>query len=253
MTKFPILLPIKHHIIRLIVRDAHITHLHSGVNATVAHIRQKYWIPPIRQFVQAVVRKCVTCRRVVGRAFRVPEPPPLPKMSVEDTPPFTVTGVDFTGALYVKQTNGNLNDPAPITPSQLLFGRRVTTLPYDDVTVDTGSTVAAADHAEFNRMARRREMLIQQFYRRWNTEYLTSLREHHRMSGSNTQTIKIGDVVQIDDDGPRCRWKLAVVVDVITGRGGHVRAAKVRTSNGLYTMRPIAKLYPLEVISANGN
>ncbi|XP_052268588.1 uncharacterized protein LOC127869969 [Dreissena polymorpha] len=396
MTKFPILLPKKHHITRLIVRDAHITHLHSGVNATVTHIRQKYWIPAIRQCVQTVVRKCVTCRRVVGEAFRVPEPPPLPKMRVEDTPPFTVTGVDFTGALYVKQTTGSetkayiclitcaitravhlevvtdltkesflcafrrfvnrkslpkliisdnattfvaasnhlktlmestsvqetlsgmgiewrfipqrapwyggwwerligltkvalkkvlgrayvtleslqtivteieavlndrpltyastdLNDPAPITPSQLLYGRRVTTLPHDDVTVDAGSTVAAADHAAFNRMASRRELLIQQFYRRWKTEYLTSLREHHRMSGSNTQTINTGDVVQIHDDGPRCRWKLAVVVDVVTGRDGHIRAAKVRTSNGLYTLRPIAKLYPLEVISANGN
>ncbi|XP_052255015.1 uncharacterized protein LOC127860777 [Dreissena polymorpha] len=147
----------------------------------------------------------------------------------------------------------DLNDPAPITPSQLLYGRRVTTLPHDEVTVDAGSTVAAADHAAFNRMARRRELLIQQFYRRWKTEYLTSLREHHRMSGSNTQTINTGDVVQIHDDGPRCRWKLAVVVDVVTGRDGHVRAAKVRTSNGLYTLRPIAKLYPLEVITANGN
>ncbi|KAH3728311.1 hypothetical protein DPMN_054265 [Dreissena polymorpha] len=53
MTKFPILLPKKRHITRLIVRDAHITHLHSGVNATVAHIRQTYWIPPITQCVQA--------------------------------------------------------------------------------------------------------------------------------------------------------------------------------------------------------
>ncbi|KAH3724268.1 hypothetical protein DPMN_050084 [Dreissena polymorpha] len=57
-------------------------------------------------------------------------------------------------------------------------------------------------------MARRRELLIQQFYRRWKTEYLTSLREHHRMSGSKTQTINTGDVVQIHDDGPRCRWPI---------------------------------------------
>jgi len=98
----------------------------------------------------------------------------------------------------------DLNDPAHITPSQLLYGRRVTTLPHDDVTFDAGSTVAAADHATFNRMARRRELLIQQLYRRWKTEYLTSLREHHRVSGSNTQTINTGDVVQIHDDGPRC-------------------------------------------------
>ena len=92
------------------------------------------------------------------------------------------------------------------------------TLPHDDITDEAGRTVAAAYHATLNRMARRHEQLVQQFYRRWRTEYLTSLREQHRASGSNTQTINIGDVLQIHDEGSRCRWKLAVVVDVVTGR-----------------------------------
>ena len=30
----------------------------------------------------------------------------LPRVRVQDVPPFTVTGIDFTGALYVKQDNG---------------------------------------------------------------------------------------------------------------------------------------------------
>ena len=99
MTKFPILLPKKHHLTRLIVQDAHRLHLHSGINATVTHIRQKYWIHAIRQCAQAVIRKCVTCRPVVGKPYIVPDPPPLPMTQVLDTPPFTVTGVDFRGAL----------------------------------------------------------------------------------------------------------------------------------------------------------
>ena len=31
---------------------------------------------------------------------------PLPRACVQDVPPFTVTSIDFTGALYVKQDNG---------------------------------------------------------------------------------------------------------------------------------------------------
>ena len=31
---------------------------------------------------------------------------PLPKVRAQDVPPFSVTGVDFTGALYVKQNDG---------------------------------------------------------------------------------------------------------------------------------------------------
>jgi len=42
----------------------------------------------------------VTCRKFMSRPYRAPESPSLPK--VRETPPFTVTGVDFTGALYFK-------------------------------------------------------------------------------------------------------------------------------------------------------
>ena len=38
----------------------------------------------------------------MGKPYRVPDPPPLPKVHVAESPPFTVTGVDFTRALHVK-------------------------------------------------------------------------------------------------------------------------------------------------------
>lgn len=72
---------------------------------------------------------------------------------------------------------------------------------------------------------------------------MTSLREYHRENGSRTQDIKVGDIVQIHDDGPRIMWKLAVVKELIQGRDGFVRAATLRTKHGL-TNRPISKLYP---------
>jgi transposase InsO family protein len=49
----------------------------------------------------------VKCNRVIGKPYRVPDPPPLPKVRVEEAPPFSVTGVDFTGALYVKNATGS--------------------------------------------------------------------------------------------------------------------------------------------------
>lgn len=58
-TKFTYLLPAKHQLTRLIVRDAHEHQLHSGVNSTVTHLRQKYWIPSIRQCVRAALHRCV--------------------------------------------------------------------------------------------------------------------------------------------------------------------------------------------------
>ena len=59
--------------------------------------------------------------------------------------------------------------------------------------------------------------------------------------------MKIGSVVLIMDNSPRTMWKLGVIEDVITGLDGLVRAAKIRTSSGLITTRPIVKLVPLEI------
>jgi len=41
----------------------------------------------------------------MGRPYKAPESQPLPKVRVTEAPPFTVTGVNFTGALYVKSSN----------------------------------------------------------------------------------------------------------------------------------------------------
>ena len=105
-TKFPILLPQNQHLTQLIVRDAHERTLHSGVNSTLTYLRQRYWIPTGRQYVKKIIRRCVTCRKTIGKAYTIPDPPPLPANRTSDTHPFTVTGVDFTGEIYVKSTHG---------------------------------------------------------------------------------------------------------------------------------------------------
>ena len=42
----------------------------------------------------------------MGKPYQAPDPPPLPKMRVEASQPFSTTGVDFTGALYVRDSIG---------------------------------------------------------------------------------------------------------------------------------------------------
>ena len=90
----------------MIVMNAHIKLHHGGVSVTVTAIREVYWIPAIRQYVRKLLRRCVTCNKIIGKPYQAPDPPPLPKVRVTDSPPFTVTGVDFTGAVYVKDDEG---------------------------------------------------------------------------------------------------------------------------------------------------
>ena len=102
---------------------------------------------------------------------------------------------------------------------------------------------------QLRKNAKRLSLLLKHFQGRWRHEYLTSLREFHKSQGNNNQTAKVGDIVQIHDEGSRLGWRLAVIEELITGNDGLVRAANICTSTGR-TNRPIVKLYPLEVVSA---
>ena len=115
----------------------------------------------------------------------------------------------------------NMDDPEPLTPAHLLYGRRITTLPYSDDTLRPGTNAVSSGHDDITKRSKILAHTIGQFWRRWSTEYLTALREHHRQTGSNSQTIRVGDIVQVHDDCPRTRWKLAVVDVLMTGREGH--------------------------------
>lgn len=100
--KFPVLLPPSHPYTHLLIMDAHERTIHSGLGATVTLLRHTYWIPKIRIIVRSILRKCFLCKRLSGPAYQPVLRAPLPEYRLHKAPPFTVTGVDFTGELHVK-------------------------------------------------------------------------------------------------------------------------------------------------------
>jgi len=58
--------------------------------------------------VKMLLRQCTICKWHSGKPYATPDPPPLPKTRTLDAPPFTVTGVDFIGALYVRQNSAEI-------------------------------------------------------------------------------------------------------------------------------------------------
>ena len=105
LARFPYLLPQNNHLTALIVNHVHVLLSYAGIGSTLTALRQSFWIPSSPQYVKKLLRKCFVCRRHSGRPYATPESPPLPKVRVQDIPPFSITGVDFTGALYVKQNS----------------------------------------------------------------------------------------------------------------------------------------------------
>lgn len=66
-------------------------------------------------------------------------------------------------------------------------------------------------------------------------------------AGKQISQPKIGDVVVAqDEEQNRNKWKIRIVDDVIKGRDGVVRGAKVQTAKGNLE-RAIQHLYPLEL------
>ena len=101
--QFPIYIPRKHSVSKKIVEDAHVQTLHGGVGLTMSNIREKYWIPKLRQLSKQTIRKCHGCKRFQARAFAKPPTGNLPKERTEGEAPFQVIGVDFAGPVYYKQ------------------------------------------------------------------------------------------------------------------------------------------------------
>jgi len=137
-------------------------------------------------------------------------------------------------------------DPESLTPSHLLHGRRITSLPREQLAIDELSDPTYNEQTRLSKDAKAHNMLLQHFNARWRNEYITLLREYHCTSGNNECKISLGDVVLVHDDGPRIKCRLAVVEELIHGGDGLVRAANIRTSTG-QTSRPVVRLIPLKV------
>ncbi|XP_071150570.1 uncharacterized protein [Mytilus edulis] len=105
--KTPILLPKKNKVTKLLIESMHRKNFHVGVSQTLSAMRQTYWIPQGRSEVKRVLRKCIICKRCEGGPYKMPLMPPLPKKRVNESAPFTYTGVDYFGPIFVKSDTGS--------------------------------------------------------------------------------------------------------------------------------------------------
>ena len=102
---FPVYLPDCHPFTTKLVEQAHMRTLHGGVGMTMAHIREKYWIPRLRRLARKVIKKCYGCRRFQAKALKQPVPGLHPRDRTEGNRPFQTIGVDFAGPLRYRKTN----------------------------------------------------------------------------------------------------------------------------------------------------
>ena len=112
----------------------------------------------------------------------------------------------------------------PLTPANLIYGRQI-------VGTANGRHFEIISTAQsLTKRARYQARLLTQFVKCWRREYLLGLRENSQRQKKNqrvTPTIQLGDIVILKDDLTlRAWWKLARVIELLSGRDNQVRAAR---------------------------
>ena len=154
----------------------------------------------------------------------------------------------------------NSEDIVPITPSHLLFGYKLNSLPFE-TNVDLNEDYEFSNPSSITKRHKLILEMIKQATILWKREYLLALRERDRkvkpVSKDGDIIPKEGDVVHIVDDLKVSDWKLGRIIKLKISSDGQHRVALVKTANGTVD-RPISKLSYLESsefndISAGGS
>jgi hypothetical protein len=144
-------------------------------------------------------------------------------------------------------SSSDINDLDALTPSHLMYGFRLTTLPSPHDDVDLKDELYL-DRPILTRRQANLAHLLDLFWSRWKSEYLTALRERQRFRGGLIQEPHVGEIVLIHEHCPRLKWKLGRITELHKGIDGHTRSATLSTRAG-QTTRGIKLLYPLEIQS----
>ena len=115
----------------------------------------------------------------------------------------------------------------PLTPSHLVLGRRLLTPAKSDRSY-------VSEELDRSRKASRRQKhlrtVLEHFWKRWQREYLTQLRENHHPRERKGQTVRKGDIVVVQEDNvKRLNWNIGRIIELLKGRDGNTRAVILRT------------------------
>ncbi|GFY64435.1 integrase catalytic domain-containing protein [Trichonephila inaurata madagascariensis] len=130
----------------------------------------------------------------------------------------------------------DVNDLSPLTPAMFL----------QEIETSDVTDIDCLDHQEINKRIRNVQTIREQLRKRFRIEYLGQLREQtqrHRKS----RPLTVGEVVVVENSlKNRTLWSLARVIQLIPGKDGHIRVARVKTETG-ELVRPVQRLYNLEL------
>lgn len=102
--RFPMILPAKSHLSKLIIDDAHERVLHGTIQLTIARVLQEFWILNLRNEVKTHIHNCRRCFRQCPRPLSQLMAA-LPEYKTTPSSAFTHCGLDFAGPIQIKSSD----------------------------------------------------------------------------------------------------------------------------------------------------
>lgn len=124
------------------------------------------------------------------------------------------------------------NDLEVLTPSHFLLGERAMLLPEQN---------HLESKANWLTRWQKIQQLSQQFWKRWQDEYLNQLQVRSKWFQKQSQPQKDEFVLISNENTPPSQWPVGRIVEVHPGDDDLTRVVTVRTSEGEYK-RPITKI-----------
>ncbi|GFX10964.1 integrase catalytic domain-containing protein [Trichonephila clavipes] len=130
----------------------------------------------------------------------------------------------------------DVNDLSPLTPAMLL----------QEIETSDVTDIDCLDHQEINKRTINVQTIREQLRKGFRIEYLGQLREQTQLH-RKLRPLTVGEVVVVENSlKNRTLWSLARVIQLIPGKDGYVRVARVKTETG-ELVRPVQRLYNLEL------
>jgi len=127
-------------------------------------------------------------------------------------------------------------DLTPVTPAELIIGRRMDQLPDSNMRIDV---------TNFQHLWRKRQHTLNAFWKRWTHDYLLA-QACRKKWYAPTEIDILNRVVIIKDDGlSRNQWKLGRVIETIKSKDGLIRTVVVKTKDSTLR-RPVQRISLLE-------
>ncbi|XP_012542665.2 uncharacterized protein LOC105840305 [Monomorium pharaonis] len=130
------------------------------------------------------------------------------------------------------------NDMDILTPGHFLIGEQLTSVPQ--------SSVVELPTNRMNQYQRLQQM-VQHFWSRWTSEYLSHLQQRSKWMKDVPSKIKVGSMVLLKEDNtPPLQWKLGRITELHPGADGVPRVISVKTFTGILK-RTIGKICILPI------